>query len=94
LKTNWSFNLYEFAFKYKYDSKYCSTKSSLQNLHENGDTSLWMNFNEFAFKYKYNCKYGSANFLLLGNVLESEKFPILNLSLLYSFYQPISTNVE
>ena len=23
----------EFAFKYKYNCKYCSTKSSLQNLH-------------------------------------------------------------
>ena len=25
--------MYEFAFKYKYNCNYCSTKSSLQNLH-------------------------------------------------------------
>ena len=35
----------EFALecKYKYNCNYCSTKSSLPNLHENGVTSLWMN---------------------------------------------------
>ena len=35
----------EFALecKYKYNCNYCSTKSSLSNLHENGVTSLWMN---------------------------------------------------
>ena len=27
----------EFAFEYKYNCKYCSSKSSLQNLHENFD---------------------------------------------------------
>ena len=44
----------EFAFKYKYNCKYCSTKSSLQNLHENFNNFF---MNEFAFKYEYNCKY-------------------------------------
>ena len=33
----------EFAFEYNYNCKYCSTKSSLQNLHENFVESLWMN---------------------------------------------------
>ena len=35
----------EFALecKYKYNCNYCSTKSSLPNLQENGVTSLWMN---------------------------------------------------
>ena len=33
----------ECKYKYKYNWKYCSTKSSLPNLHENGITSLWMN---------------------------------------------------
>ena len=32
----------EFAFKYKYNCKHCSTKSSLQNLHENLGKFLWM----------------------------------------------------
>jgi hypothetical protein len=32
--------LNEFAFKFKYNCKYCSTKSSLQNLQENGVTSF------------------------------------------------------
>ena len=31
----------EFAFKY--NCKYCWTKSSLQNLHDNGVIFLWMN---------------------------------------------------
>ena len=38
-----TFWLYEFAFKYNYNCKYCSTKSSLQNLHENDVASLWIN---------------------------------------------------
>ena len=35
----------EFALecKYKYNCNYCSTKSSLPNLQENGVTSIWMN---------------------------------------------------
>ena len=35
----------EFALecKYKYNCNYCSTKSSLPNLQDNGVTSLWMN---------------------------------------------------
>ena len=32
--------LNEFAFKFKYNCKYCSTKSSLQNLQENDVTSF------------------------------------------------------
>ena len=48
----------EFAFKYEYNCKYCSTKYSLQNLHENFDIFF---MNQFAFKYEYNCKYCSAN---------------------------------
>ena len=33
----------EFAIEYNYNCKYWSTKSSLQNLHENFVDSLWMN---------------------------------------------------
>ena len=52
----------EFVFEYNYNCKYCSTKSSFQNLHENFVESLWMNLlmNEFAFEYEYNCKYCST----------------------------------
>ena len=33
----------EFALEYNYNCKYCSTKSTLQNLHENFIASLGMN---------------------------------------------------
>ena len=60
----------EFAFKYKYNCKYCSTKSSLQNLHAN----LYIFFmNELAFEYEYNCKYCSAKLnlsIVTSNLLE------------------------
>ena len=54
-----SLNLYVWICFYKYNCKHCSTKYSLQNLHENFHIFFK---NEFAFKYKYNCKYCSANF--------------------------------
>ena len=43
----------EFTFKYKYGNfKYCSTKSSLQNLHENFDISFyeWVLFSQLSNK--------------------------------------------
>ena len=65
----------EFAFKY--NCKYCWTKSSWQNLRDNGVIFLWMNTTIIASivqqnqhgkiyimnEYEYNCKYCSANFL-------------------------------
>ena len=50
----------EFACEYNYNCKYCSAKSSLQNLHENFIKSLCMNL----LLYKYNCKHCSTKYSL------------------------------
>ena len=39
----WQLSYFALECKYKYNCNYCSTKSSLPNLKENGVTSLLMN---------------------------------------------------
>ena len=48
----------EFALECKYNCKYCSTKSSLPNLHENGITSLCMNL---LWNVNINVSYDHVN---------------------------------
>ena len=58
LTNHWFCFMNSLLNKHNYNCKYCSTKSTLQNLHEYVVISIFMN--EIAFHFNYNCNYCST----------------------------------